>query len=44
MTVGEVEAAHSGRVLIERIRHEGILLEADPGTLDSSRRYAGRGR
>ena len=32
-TVGEVEAAHSGRVLIERIRHRGRLLEADPGTL-----------
>jgi putative transport protein len=31
-TVGEVEAAHSGRVLIERIRHRGGLLEADPQT------------
>ena len=32
-TVGEVEAAHSGRLLIERIRHRGRLLEADPDTL-----------
>jgi putative transport protein len=32
-TVGEVEAAHSGHLLIERIRHRGRLLEADPGTL-----------
>src|SRR6516162_43295 len=31
-TVGEIEAAHSGRVLIERIRHRGGLLEADPHT------------
>jgi putative transport protein len=32
-TVGEIEATHSGRVLIERIRHRGGLLEADPDTL-----------
>jgi putative transport protein len=32
-TVGEVEAAHSGHVLIERIRHGGMPLEADPDTL-----------
>ncbi|HEY7427249.1 MAG TPA: aspartate-alanine antiporter [Gemmataceae bacterium] len=32
-TVGEVEAAHSGRLLIERIRHQGGLHEADPDTL-----------
>jgi putative transport protein len=31
--VGDVEAAHSGRVLIERVRHQGRLLEADPNTL-----------
>ena len=32
-TVGGVEAAHAGRVLIERVRHGGRLLEADPDTL-----------
>jgi putative transport protein len=32
-TVGVVEAAHSGRVLIERVRHRGGLLEANPDTL-----------
>jgi putative transport protein len=32
-TVGEVEAAHPGRLLIERIRQQGRLLEADPGML-----------
>jgi putative transport protein len=32
-TVGEVEAAHSGRVLIERIRREGKMIEAVPDTL-----------
>jgi putative transport protein len=32
-TVGEVEDAHSGRLLIERIRHQGGLHEADPDTL-----------
>src|SRR5262249_23637522 len=32
-TVGEDEAAHSGRVLIERVRHQGRPLEADPDTL-----------
>jgi putative transport protein len=32
-TVGEVEAAHSGRLLIERLRHLGRLLEANPDTL-----------
>src|SRR6516165_7170093 len=31
-TVGEVEAAHSGRLLIERVRHRGELHEADPDT------------
>jgi putative transport protein len=33
VTVGEVEAAHPGRLLIERVRHRGALLEADPDTL-----------
>ena len=32
-TVGEVEAAHSGRLLVERVRHQGKLLEADPDTV-----------
>jgi putative transport protein len=32
-TVGAVEAAHSGRLLIERVRHAGELLEAGPDTL-----------
>ena len=32
-TVGEVEAAHSGRLLIERIRHQGGLFDADPDTV-----------
>jgi putative transport protein len=32
-TVGEVEAAHPGRLLIERIRYRGTVLEADPDTL-----------
>ncbi len=32
-TVGEIEAAHSGRVLIERIRREGKMIEAVPDTL-----------
>jgi putative transport protein len=32
-TVGEVETVHSGRVLIERVRHQGRLLDADPDTL-----------
>jgi putative transport protein len=32
-TVGEVEATHSGHLLIERIRHRGELREADPDTL-----------
>jgi putative transport protein len=32
-TVGDVETVHSGRVLIERVRHEGKVLEADPDTL-----------
>jgi putative transport protein len=31
-TVGEIEAAHSGRLLIERVRHQGELHEADPDT------------
>jgi putative transport protein len=31
-TVGEIEAAHPGRLLIERVRHRGTLLEADPET------------
>jgi putative transport protein len=31
--VGGIEAAHSGRVLIERVRHGGGLLDADPDTL-----------
>jgi putative transport protein len=33
VTVGEVEAAHSRRLLIERIRHQGAVLEADLDTL-----------
>jgi putative transport protein len=33
VTVGEVEAAHAGRLLIERVRHDGGLHEADPDTL-----------
>jgi putative transport protein len=36
-TVGEVEDAHSGRLLIERVRHNGKLFEADPDTLVHSR-------
>jgi putative transport protein len=32
LRVGEVEAAHAGRVLIERVRHDGALREADPDT------------
>ena len=32
-TVGEVEAAHSGRVLIERIRRDGKVIDAVPDTL-----------
>jgi putative transport protein len=31
-TVGEVEAVHAGRLLIERVRHLGELHEADPDT------------
>jgi putative transport protein len=31
-TVGEVEATHSGRLLIERVRHRGDLQEAEPET------------
>jgi putative transport protein len=31
-TVGAVEAAHSGRLLIERVRHRGQWHEADPDT------------
>jgi putative transport protein len=32
-TVGEVEAGHSGRLLIERVRHQDGLHEANPDTL-----------
>jgi putative transport protein len=35
-TVGDVEAGHSGHLLIERIRHGGQLLEAGPDTLIES--------
>src|SRR5262249_54809959 len=31
-TVGEVEAIHSGHLLIERVRHRGELQEAEPDT------------
>src|SRR5262249_48631303 len=31
-TVGAVEAGHSGRLLIERVRHRGGLDDADPDT------------
>jgi putative transport protein len=31
--VGEIEAAHSGRLLVERVRHQGVLGDADPETL-----------
>jgi putative transport protein len=31
--VGAIEAAHSGHLLIERIRHQGGLFEADPDTV-----------
>jgi uncharacterized transporter YbjL len=31
-TSGMVGAAHAGRLLIERVRREGELREADPGT------------
>jgi putative transport protein len=31
--VGELEAAHGGRLLIERVRHRGGVHEADPDTL-----------
>src|SRR5262249_50454658 len=31
-TVGEVEAIHPGRLLIERVRHRGALQEAEPDT------------
>jgi putative transport protein len=32
-TVGKVEAAHPGRLLIERVRHAQALFEADPDTI-----------
>jgi putative transport protein len=36
-TVAEVEAAHDGRLLIERVRHQGEWHEAEPDTLIHSR-------